>query len=568
VNSALRDWLVNPIPGRGVHVLSEDGTTWGFREYPEIASSARRVATALRRDGVRPGDVVAVLMPTGFPCLSAFFGVWAAGATPCMITPPTFDDEDGYAARIGGILAQAAPALVVTSPELANTARHALRAAGRPDDPWSWREADDESDLIAPDGPALLQFTSGSTATPRGVPVGWDHLAANIGLIRNWLHWRDDDATASWLPLYHDMGLIGCLLTPVVSQCDLHVMRPAQFIRDPERWLRCLAIAAHTAAPPFAFEYTARRVSAERFADLDLSGWRNAIVGAEPVDAAALERFAQLAEPAGFSRSTFLPAYGLAEATLAVTAATGPRAPRVVRPEPDSLRFGEPVRIVAEYLLGDVADPGSAGWLTGCGGPSSGVSVDVVDKDGRSLPEGCLGEIVVEGPSVADGYHAGAVGGTTRFSAGRLKTADAGFLYQGELFVLGRMGDSLKLRGRSVYMEDLEATVAEAAGLQRTKCAVVNMSSVDRPGVALFAEVPRGEWETAARRALRAVLGSAAEIVVVTGRPGLISRTSSGKPRRRRMWAALRSGRFGDFRRDKGDRAGEPLSEPLEKNRS
>lgn len=562
MSTRLRDWLADPVAGRGVHVLTEDGTAWEFREYPEIAASARRAAAALRRDGVRPGDVVAVLMPTGFPCLSVFFGVWAAGATPCMLTPPAFDDQNDYTVHLGGILAQAAPALVATTPELTHAAGLAMRAAGRTDEPWSWRLADDESDLVASTGPALLQFTSGSTATPRGVPVGWAQLAANIGLIRDWLRWRDGDTTASWLPLSHDMGLIGCLLTPVVSQCDLHVMRPAQFIRDPERWLRRLTTAAHTAAPPFAFEYAAARVPAERFADLDLSGLRNVIVGAEPVDAAVLERFAQLAAPAGFSRSAYLPAYGLAEATLAVTAVTGPRVPRVVRPEPGSLRFGEPVRIAEEYLLGEVTEPGSAGWLTGCGSPSSGVAVDVVDEDGRSLPEGSLGEIVVDGPSVAAGYHAGAVGGTTRFSQGRLRTADAGFLYRGELFVLGRMGDSLKLRGRSVYMEDLEAAVVAATGLRRTRCAVVSASSAERPGVALFAEVPRGDWESVALGVLRGVLGNAVDIVVVTGRPGLISRTSSGKPRRRRMWAALRAGRFDDSRRDEPAQARELLKEP------
>lgn len=541
---ALRGWLTEPHPGRGVHMLAEDASGWEFREYAELAASARRVAAALQQEGVRPGDIVGVLMPTGFPCLSVFFGVWAAGATTCMITPPAFDKGEEYIAGTAGILAQAEPVLLATVPEFESLAVEAMRKAGLPGSPWTWREAEDEAEVAEPGELALVQFTSGSSAAPRGVRVGWDSLAANIDLIRNWLGWRDGDVTATWLPLYHDMGLIGCLLTPVASQGDLWVMRPAQFVRDPGRWLECLTFAAHTAAPPFAFEYAARRVPPERFAGLDLSGWRNAIVGAEPVDPVVLERFAQLAEPAGFSRTAYIPAYGLAEATLAVTGRAGRRVPRVVRPDPGSLAFGGEVRVVEEYALGDVADPARPGWLTSAGAPGKEVDIDIVDDGGRALPAAHLGEIVVAGASVADGYHAGASGGSARFEAGRLHTGDAGFLYDGELFVLGRMGDSLKTRGRSVYVEDLEAAVVDATGLPRSRCAVVSMTGAGTTGVVLFAETAAGPWVDEARRVLCAGLGESADIAVVTGRPGLISRTTSGKVRRRHMWDRFRSGQF------------------------
>ncbi|GAA3990182.1 hypothetical protein GCM10022247_06030 [Allokutzneria multivorans] len=537
----LRGWLQRPNSDRGIH-LALDAGGWERLSYAELASAARRTAAALIEDGVRPGDVVCVLMPTGFPCITSFFGVWAAGATVCLIPPPAFVGEDDYVAHVGRILAQAQPKLLVTSTELEHFAGRALNEAGLDQKPWPHREAATEADVQPAGDLALLQFTSGSSGTPRGVQVTWVNLTANIELIRSWTDWRDDDRTASWLPLYHDMGLIGCLLTPVCSQGDLWLMRPVQFIRDPARWLECLTFAQHTAAPPFAFDYLTRRLHPEHLSTMDLSGWRTAIIGAEPVDPDALERFAALAAPAGFSPSAYLPAYGLAEATLAVSAHTATEAPPVIRPDSASMRFGEVVVVEQERKLGDPTTDGEGGWLVGCG---SATGVRVLDEGGAVLDEGRLGEIEVHGTSVAVGYRGGHEHASTRFVGRAVRTGDAGFIHKGQLYVLGRMGDSLKVRGRSVYAEDLEAKVSAATRMRRGRFAVV---STVPSGVALFAEAAEGGWIDDASTVLRNELGPDVPISVVIGSSGLIRKTSSGKPKRRHMWEQFQAGELAGAR--------------------
>ncbi|TDB86196.1 AMP-dependent synthetase [Actinomadura sp. KC216] len=537
--SALRDWLDEPNTGRGVHLATDDG--WEYRSYGELAAAARRTAGALIEEGVRPGDVVCVILPTDFVCIETYFAVWAAGATVCLITPPLFQDGDDYVAHVAAILRQAAPTLVIASKDLNEYAARAMVQAGLSGEPWQPRQVGEEA-AVQPAGElALLQFTSGSSGAPRGVMVTWENLQANTELIARAAGFADDDSVASWLPLYHDMGLIGCFLTPIARQASLRLMRPDHFIRDPARWIRCFADAAHTAAPPFAYAYCARRVKPEQLEGVDLSGWRTAIVGAEPIDPHALEVFAQLVEPFGFSRAAFKPAFGMAETTLLVTMDAERRDPLAVRPDPEALSFGEPIQILEEHTLGAALLGAKAGWVVGCGTPEAGVPVAIVDDDGRELGEGLLGEIVVGGASACPGYYAGAEGKSTRFLDGKVFTGDAGFFHAGQLFVLGRMGDSIKVRGRSVYVEDLEAKIAEASGLGKGRIVVVGVPGAGRKGLALFAETLDESWTGEIREMLRRRVGGDVELTIVVG-TGLIQRTSSGKPRRRYMWERLLAG--------------------------
>jgi acyl-CoA synthetase (AMP-forming)/AMP-acid ligase II len=537
--STLRDWLDKPRAGRGVHLAADDGG-WEFREYSEIASAARRVAGALIADGIRPGDVVCAIIPTDFTCVETYFGVWAAGATMCLITPPLFQDGDDYVAHVAAILRQADPKLTIASGDLTPLAARALEAAGLPGSPWEPREGV-EANLADIGELAILQFTSGSSGEPRGVRVSWDNLEANIELIARVAGFHEDDDVASWLPLYHDMGLIGCFLTPLANQANLWLMRPDHFIRDPARWLECFNRAKHTAAPPFAYAYAARRIKPEQLEGLDLSGWKTALIGAEPIDPHSLEAFARLAEPYGFSRHAFKPAYGMAETTLLVTLDNVQRDPLAIRPDNESLAFGRPVRILEQHTLGPASVGAKTGWVVGCGTPEEDVAVTIVDDDLRELPDGHLGEIVVGGASVCEGYHAGAEGKSTRFMDGKVYTGDAGFFHEGQLFVLGRMGDSIKVRGRSVYVEDLESRLAEVTGLGKGRIVIVSVPGAGTKGVALFAETSEAPWADDARRVLGRRLGDDVDITIVVGH-GLIQRTSSGKPRRRYMWEHLQSG--------------------------
>ncbi|MEV6315612.1 AMP-binding protein [Streptomyces sp. NPDC051776] len=543
--STLTAWLTAPAPETGVH-LAADTEGWHFSGYPELASSSRRVASALAGAGVRPGDAVALLLPTGYPMISAVFGVFAAGGAICPVAPPSFRTDEDYIAHVASILEQAAPVLTVTTDEFAPLVAGAMERAGRPGAPWRFREGRDELEPRAPGDIALLQFTSGSTGAPRGVRVSWDNLHANFRVLERISGWQPGDGVASWLPLHHDMGLIGCFLFPVARQAPLWLMRPEQFIRRPERWLGCFTPgkAVITASPSFAFAYAARRVRPQWLEGADLSQWRSVCVGAETTDVAALEAFARLAAGTGLSAHTFQPSYGLAENTLAVTSPPVDRVPRIVLPEWSGMRMGAEVPIVGEARLGEWPGEHGPGWLIGHGRPQErdGIRIRVVDDGGGTLPDGHLGEIAVTGSSVADGYHAGREAGSSRFVDGELRTGDAGFFHRDDLYVLGRMGESLKLRGRHVYVEDLDIKVAATAGLARSRVLVVSTVDRGRAGVVVFAETRPGRWADDVVGLLRTELGPEPSITVVAGRRGLISKTSSGKPRRRWMWQRLHHG--------------------------
>ncbi len=538
----LLGWLDAPRADRGLRFAEDDGT-WSRTGYTELAARARRAGAALRDQGVRKGDTVAVIMPTSVDLVTAIFAVWHAEAVVVMVVPPSLQPHHEYLAHITPILDAATPVLTLCAPEhhvligKATGTATVLEAAGASQAERNEGDAAGQAGHVATraDDVALLQFTSGSSGTPKGVRVTWGNLADNLERIERALGWRDGQALASWLPLHHDMGFIGCLLFTVSAQGDLWLLRPDQFIRDPARWLECFdrGRATHSAAPSFAFAYVARKVKPERLAGLDLSGWQSVIVGAERVDAAALGRFAALTSGTGFSARTFQPAYGLAENTLLVCANPVGEPVRLVRPDWSRTEFGQPVPIEETTEFGPV-EPG-AGWLTGHG---SADGVLILDDDGQPLPGGCLGEIAVRGASVASGYHgleARALG------AGELRTSDAGFLLDGQLYVLGRMGDSIKVNGRSVYMEDLDAKVASATGLSPSRLCLVGSTQAGRTGVAMFAEAEPGPWRETALAFLRTELGAGPDIQIITGEPGLLKRTSSGKPRRRHMWQTLRS---------------------------
>lgn len=547
--TTLLDWLDAPDDERGLSFAADDATGWTRRGYPELAGLAHGTAGQLVDAGVAAGDVVCLVVPTGEEFVAGLFGAWRVGATACPVIPPGLFQRPGeYVSHLAAVLATAKPSTVVTTAGFAAVVAEAIAASGHPVRPFlPERRTAGTSPARRPADVAILQFTSGSSGAPRAARVTFDNLHANTGTIRRWLEWTRDDAAASWLPLYHDMGLIGCFLTSMRVQSDLHLMRPDQFVRDPARWLECFGDgrAVITASPPFGYAYCARRVAPERLTGLDFAAWRAAIVGAEPIDPATVEAFARLLEPHGFDRGTLLPAFGLAEATLVVTGSRPRTDPIVVRA--GRLRPGDPVPITARGTLGDarLTETGDGQrWLIGCGPPAPDVDVQVVGTDGAPLPDERLGQVVVRGPSVVDGYQGEPATGDadqTRIEGGTLYTGDAAFRSGGELFVVGRMSGSLKVRGRSVFLEDLDAAVVSATGLSRGHCAVVS-SPGGYAGVALLVEEPPGDWVRPALEALRRELGPGVVLRIVTGARGLILRGSSGKPSRALMWDRLDTG--------------------------
>ena len=483
-------WLTGPRDDRGIYLAGP--RDWAYTTYEELAQSTLLVGARLARMGVNPGDVVCLTVPTDYESLAALFAVWAVGATVCPVPPPSIQPDREYIKHAAAILAEAAPAAILTTAEFADLIAAAAAAAGAPA-PLLVDAAAGSEPLPSPFAPrehrgiALLQFTSGSTGTPRGVRVSWANLEANAAVTARWTHRHADEGVASWLPLYHDMGLIGCLLSAVTTQANLWLIPPMLFIRDPARWLECFAPgkASMSAAPPSAFAYLRRRVSPDRLKNLDLSGWRCVIVGAEPVDPAVLESFAEFAEPAGFSRRAYVPAYGLAENTLAVTSVGLGGAIDMILPDWSSMCFAADVAVLDEVAFGGQKTVPGSGWLLGYGLPAPGdqIVVRVVDETGAQLAEGKLGEITVSGASVALGYQGGPTDSSTRFVAGTLHAGDAGFIHRGQLFVVGRMGDSLQLHGRNIYVEDLDAKVAAAAELSPDRISIISTS--DKAGAGL-----------------------------------------------------------------------------------
>jgi fatty-acyl-CoA synthase len=540
-------WMDAPSPERGISFLQRDGR-WERHSYDELAASAAAAAADVAAAvGEAGGDrIVPIVLSTGPEFIAAFFGTLRAGCAPCPLAPPgILQDEAAYVDHVAAVLAVAQPAAIVTEPDLSALIADAAARAGV------------DRALVRPrrGGPGmsgarhhplgLVQFTSGSSGRPRGVRVMRDNLEANLGMMLRWSGLGPEDRIASWLPLYHDMGLIGTLLTPIALGLDCVLMQPEQFVTDPRGWLECFSThgASVTASPSFGFAYVAKRLTESDLAQLDLSGWRIAIAGAERLDAGAMARFARFTARAGFRPETFVPAYGMAEATLAITGVPVDEVPAAMKLDWATVRMGEAVRVLDRAPIDDLDTIGDGvGWAVDCGAPLAGMKVEVVGADGRELPDGHLGEIVVSGPSVAPGYCDDGRLGDTTLGSGRVRTGDAGIARDGRLYVLGRMANCVSLRGRNVYAEDLETAIGAVDGISRGRCAVFTGMEERAPAIVAVVEADEGPWAERVGRVLSRTARDDASVYVLRAEPGAIMRTSSGKPRRRAMFAGFLDG--------------------------
>src|SRR3984957_6471218 len=543
----LLSWCVNPKTGPGIHFSTDDG--WDFWGYDRLALRTRNVADGLVAAGLGPGDVVCVVQGSGPDFVAALFGSMLAGAAASPIAPPVlFQDLAAYGEHLTGLLRTARPRLMVTEPDLLPYVEPPASAIGVPT--VTVQSLLDQATGPGTSGPActdadlaLLQFTSGSSGRCRGVQVPFSALAANVAAIRTWLRWTPEDPVASWLPVHHDMGLIGCLITPVVSDSELWLLRPLDFIRSPAKYLKCFGQlgARLTAMPNFGLDYIVRRVSAAALQGCDFSQWRAVIIGAEPLSSRSFEKFAELLAPFGLPDHALRPAYGLAESTLAVTGLPLGERWAHVCVDPRSVRLGGVVRPADENGNG----AGAGQTLAGSGRPLEGLAVTIADENGTALPEGSVGEVTVRGASVAAGYADSRSEPVSRFTGGVLHTGDAGFLLDGQLYVLGRIGDSIKVRGRAIFAEDLEAALADL-GIPAHRMAVA--AGLHHYGgrhgplvVAMFEQPPDREVPAEARAVLRRQ-AEGAQIVLVSVPVGAIPRTTSGKVQRYKIWQEFLKG--------------------------
>jgi fatty-acyl-CoA synthase len=377
---------------------------------------------------------------------------------------------------------------------------------------------------------AFVQFTSGSTAAPKGVAISHRNLAANVEAIISHLAVRPDDVAVSWLPLYHDMGLIGMSIGAVYCQRRCVLLPPALFVKRPVEWLRAIRRHRGTVsfAPNFAYDLCVRRVKDRDLADLDLSSWRVAGCGAEPLNAATLAAFAERFAPVGFSAAKFVASYGLAEHVLAATFAPGGRAPRVER-----VSAGELIErrraVAADGARASVA-------LVSCGVPLPGHQLKIAGEDGDALSERRVGEILLAGPSVMLGYYRQHARTAQAVRDGWLRTGDLGFVADGELFVCGRAKDLIIVNGRKYHPQDLEWAVDELPGVRRGRVVAFGTSETGRPDrVVVVVESSGTSAQDALTEAIRRRIGDlfglfVDVVAVVPG--GTVGRTTSGKVQR------------------------------------
>jgi fatty-acyl-CoA synthase len=546
-------WHAEADPGRAHIVLSEDDGRERPIGYGELRNRALEVAAGLRRHGLQRGDSVALMLRTERDFFSAFFGTIFAGGVPVPIYPPVrLDRIEEYAQRQVAILRNAEARVLITFPQAERVA--ALLGARVPSlgEVTTVRRlaqpgADAPAIRPAPGDPALIQYTSGSTGEPKGVLLTHANILANIRAIARGIAIRPDDVAVSWLPLYHDMGLIGSWLAALYFGIPIVILSPLAFLSRPARWL--WALHAHrgtlSAAPNFAFELCVRKVTDEAIRGLDLSSWRLAFNGSEQLSPETMERFTRRFAPHGFRPEAMCPVYGLAEASAALTVPPlerGPRVERIARALFERSREARPASL-------DEANPLR---FVSCGRALPEHEVRIVDAEGRSGRDRVEGRVEFRGPSVSAGYVRNAAATRAAVRNGWMDSGDLGYMSEGELFITGRRKDIIIKGGRNLYPEGVEEAVGNIPGI-RKGCVAAFGAADPEIGTERFVVVAESREEAPeTRERLRAdvvervvaTVGIPPDAAVISD-PGSVLKTSSGKVRRSATRDAYLSGQLG-----------------------
>ena len=515
--------------GEGVRFLdrSEERTVL----YRDVLERARTVAGGLAALGIGPGSRVGVAVPTGPEFYDAFFGVLAAGAAPISLPlPPRFGSRRGFNDELRASVNAAGARLVLT--DVAGRVRlPGLNVASLGELP----EAPPRLIDGEPDSPALVQLSSGTTGSPKPIPLTHRQLLVNVRAIRDRILEcypadRYEHGGVSWLPLYHDMGLVGAVLTALAQPAPLTLMKPEEFVARPARWLQAISQyrATISAAPHFAYELALERVRDDEMQGVDLSSWLLALDGAEPVTASTLSRFYRRFRDYGLRREALTPVYGLAEASLAVTFS-----------DPSASFSSRSFDGEALVASGRAVETAEGVEIVSSGTPVPGVEVKIADEASEALEEKRVGRVLVRGLSVtSDGVDA----------EGFLDTGDRGFVCEGELYLYGRSRDLLILRGRNYAPEMIEEAVEGISGMRVGAVAAVALRSDRGEGLCLLAErgfdlVPDDEERAIDEIRVAVVERCGVDPAVVLLAPGALPRTSSGKIRRQeaaRLFAGAR----------------------------
>ncbi|HEY0510531.1 MAG TPA: AMP-binding protein, partial [Thermoanaerobaculia bacterium] len=561
------DWHAQRHPERR-HILFYPGD--GEPEeltYGGLAARVRAVAAGLARLGVGPGAAVGIMLPSGFEYFAAFFGAQLAGGIPVPLYPPARKSQiEDHLRRQAGILRTAGAEVLITFPEVLSLARllgaqlpglrRVVTVAELSSDPANNFSAPP----VRPEDVAFLQFTSGSTGHPKGVVLTHANLLANLRAIGQGAAIRPDDVVVSWLPLYHDMGLIGCWMGSLYFGMQLVLMSPLAFLARPSRWL--WAIHRHrgtlSAAPNFAYELCAAKIPEEEIAGLDLSSWRMALNGAEPVSPDALRRFTDRFVAHGFRPGALAPVYGLAESSLAVAFPPLGRPPLVDRVDRELFqRSGRAVPVEAAAaenatnaeIAGD--DPNALRFVS-CGIPLPDHEIRIVDGAGREVGERQEGRLEFKGPSASSGYFRNPEATAKLVHGDWRDSGDRAYIARGEVYITGRVKDIIIRGGRNLYPQELEGAVGEVPGV-RKGCVAVFGSPDPATGterLVVMAETRERNEEAleTIRQGIQDVtvdlLGTPADAVALVA-PNTVPKTSSGKIRRSSAREVYESGKMG-----------------------
>ncbi|MCY0988547.1 fatty acyl-AMP ligase [Nannocystis sp. ILAH1] len=522
-----------------------------FLSYAETARRARRFGAALQAAGVRAGERVGLILPDSSEFVEAIFGAMYAGAIPVPVYPPmNLGQFEGYLANTTHILRQAGCSLVVTDakvrPILGKLMSNVPSVRAVEVYASFVKQVDERAAPIGvdvkPDDVAFLQFTSGSTSQPKGVTLTHANLIANIAALGAGLHADGDTVGLSWLPLYHDMGLIGFVFAPAVLQVrGVQFMSPLLFLKRPALWLRQLSErkATVTFAPNFAYGLCTARIKDHELQGVDLSHLRVAGCGAEPIQYDTLNAFAERFAAWGFKRTAFLSCYGMAEHSLAVTFVDLQEDLRADKVDPDALVHGE----------AKPSDTSDALKVVCCGRTFPEHDLRIVDAESNPLPERRVGQIELRGPSVMRGYWGDAERTLQVLKDGWLATGDLGYLADGELYVCGRIKDLIIIHGRNYYPQDLEWQASQVEGVRRGNVVAFGIedASLGRERVIVAAEVRTPHAEDLRDKIAAKILETLAlkpdEVVLLP--PGSLPKTSSGKLQRNKTSELYRDGQLG-----------------------
>ncbi len=535
-------WHVRKHANRPHLVLQDEDDSERTITYAELDQAARAVAAGLIERGLEPGRAVAIMLPTSVEYFYSYFGILLAGGIPVPIYPPARASQiEDHLKRHAGILSNALTEVMITVPQA-----KALSMLLKP-------RVDTLKDVVTPaelmrpgaaavhraraQDIAMIQYTSGSTGNPKGVVLTHSNLLVNIRAMGRALHVTPADVFVSWLPLYHDMGLIGAWMGSLVYGFKYPVMSPLTFLSRPERWLRMIHRHGGTLSggPNFCYELCLRRIQDEDMEGVDLSTWRFAFNGAEPVSPDTMEAFTQRFARWGFRREAMAPVYGLAEATLGVAFPPPLRGPRLDRVDKEQfMSGGRAVPVAADHQ-------GNESTLTfvACGLPIPGHQMRIVDGSGRELPERAEGHLQFSGPSVTSGYYRNPEATSELLHGEWMDTGDYGYIAEGDIHITGRIKDTIIRAGRNIHPYDLEEAIGNLEGI-RKGCVAVFGSRDRRSGtesVVVLAETRTAD--PAQRDELRKKINDLSVPLIgmvpddiMLAQPGTVLKTSSGKIRR------------------------------------